>query len=573
MAASQHHQVVALKYRPDRFASLVGQSQVATALSNAILQGRVGHAYLFTGARGVGKTSTARIFAKCLNCLAGQTLDPCGDCDVCQSVSRGEDVDVIEIDGASNRGIDEIRQLRANVNVRPARARYKIYIIDEVHMLTTQAFNALLKTLEEPPSHVKFIFCTTDADKIPVTVLSRCQRFDFPPIRTREIVDRLRYIVANENREVDDAALELLARRAGGSMRDSQSLLEQLLSYGTGRIGVLDVHALLGTADNSLVLELAAAVATGNASAALGLVDKGIEAGVDAGQLAEQMLGVFRDIMAVLAGCGEDLLLHTAPDDMDQLRQIAGSTGVESVLAILQVFDQSLVRLRHSTWGRVVVETAVVRCCHLQNLDLIPKLIEQLYSGGPVSVAVPTMAVAAPTPPESKKKPLIGDKAGKPRPASAEGLAGAEPAGSARSDGVKESGVPSVSWDFSDLAASWRRLLSESRDVITEAAGHFDHISVAGDRMVVTLRSAYDAGLCNRPEPKKRLEQQLQAASGRPLRLEFVAVEKSAPAAIPPPALISNRQRIRQAEQNEYVKRAIELFDGEVKSVKPPPKA
>ena len=178
-----------MRYRPTDFDDLIGQSQVSTALRNAIQQNRVGHAYLFTGARGVGKTSSARIFAKCLNCQTGPTIKPCGKCDICDSVSYGEDVDVLEIDGASNRGIDEIRQLRANANVRPSRGRYKIYIIDEVHMLTVAAFNALLKTLEEPPAHVKFIFCTTDPEKIPITVLSRCQRFDFPPIQTQSIVE------------------------------------------------------------------------------------------------------------------------------------------------------------------------------------------------------------------------------------------------------------------------------------------------------------------------------------------------------------------------------------------------
>src|SRR6185436_14390277 len=183
-----------------------------------------GHAYLFTGARGVGKTSTARIFAKALNCVNGPTTSPCGVCDICQGIASGSDVDVIEIDGASNRGIDEIRQLRSNVNVRPSRARFKIYIIDEVHMLTQQAFNALLKTLEEPPEHVKFIFCTTDPEKIPITVLSRCQRFDFPPVNVESIVDRLNFIVQNEGATADADALRLLARRANGSLRDSQSL-------------------------------------------------------------------------------------------------------------------------------------------------------------------------------------------------------------------------------------------------------------------------------------------------------------------------------------------------------------
>src|SRR5258707_3952604 len=181
-APAGEYVVVARRSRPQNFTELVGQNQVSQALANAITTNRVGHAYLFTGARGLGKTSTARIFAKALNCVNGPTASPCGECDIWQGVASGGDVDVIEIDGASNRGIDEIRQLRSNVNVRPSRARFKIYIIDEVHMLTVPAFNALLKTLEEPPPHVKFIFCTTDPEKIPITVLSRCQCFDFPPV-------------------------------------------------------------------------------------------------------------------------------------------------------------------------------------------------------------------------------------------------------------------------------------------------------------------------------------------------------------------------------------------------------
>ena len=242
MPPSRQYVVVARRYRPQTFAELIGQEHVAQALSNAISTHRVGHAYLFTGARGVGKTSAARILAKALNCEQGPTPIPCNQCDICQSVSTGEDVDVLEIDGASNRGIDEIRQLRQNVNVRPSRARYKIYIIDEVHMLTREAFNALLKTLEEPPEHVKFIFCTTEPTKIPITILSRCQRFDFAGISTRSIQDRLQQIVATEGVEAEPEALEILARRAAGSMRDSQSLLEQLLAFASGRITVADVH-------------------------------------------------------------------------------------------------------------------------------------------------------------------------------------------------------------------------------------------------------------------------------------------------------------------------------------------
>src|SRR5438132_4031923 len=215
----EEYTVLARRYRPQQFSDLVGQEAVAQVLMNALQSNRVAHAYLFTGARGVGKTSTARILAKCLNCVAGPTTKPCGECELCRGIAVGEDIDVLEIDGASNRGIDEVREIRQNVQFRPSRARYKIYIIDEVHMLTPPAFNALLKTLEEPPAHVKFIFATTEVQKIPVTILSRCQRFDFAGISVPRIVERLRRVVADEKREADDEALEIIARRAGGSMR------------------------------------------------------------------------------------------------------------------------------------------------------------------------------------------------------------------------------------------------------------------------------------------------------------------------------------------------------------------
>ena len=228
--------VLARRYRPQQFADLVGQEPVAQALVNAIQTNRVAHAYIFTGSRGVGKTSAARILAKALNCVNGPTPTPCGVCEMCQAIASGEDTDVLEIDGASNNGVDHIRDLRANVHFRPSRSRFKIYIIDEVHMLTTQAFNALLKTLEEPPPHVKFVFATTDIHKVPITILSRCQRFDFGGISLERILQRLREIVAAENMQADDDALEAVARRAKGSMRDSQSLLDQLLAFASDRL-------------------------------------------------------------------------------------------------------------------------------------------------------------------------------------------------------------------------------------------------------------------------------------------------------------------------------------------------
>src|SRR5437879_4201836 len=281
---SQDYTVLARRYRPQQFADLVGQEPVAQALANAIESGRVAHAYLFTGARGVGKTSTARILAKALNCAQGPTRTPCDKCEICQSIASGEDVDVIEMDAASNRGIDEIREIRQTVRSRPSRSRYKIYIVDEVHMLTPAAFNALLKTLEEPPDHVKFIFATTEVQKIPITILSRCQRFDFAGIGTARIVERLRQVVAGEARQADDEALELIARRAGGSMRDAQSLLDQLLAFGSDRLTAEQVHGLLGTAQDDQVLALAAAVLDHDPGRALALLGRRVAAGLQLGE-------------------------------------------------------------------------------------------------------------------------------------------------------------------------------------------------------------------------------------------------------------------------------------------------
>src|SRR5947209_2818518 len=269
-APAQNYTVLARRYRPQQFADLVGQEAVAQALANAIASGRVAHAYLFTGVRGVGKTSAARILAKALNCVKGPTPTPCDQCESCKAIAEGEDIDVLEVNGADNRKIEHARAIVANVGTRPQKSRYKIYIIDEVHMPTGKSFNALLKTLEEPPPHVKFILATTDVQKIPLTILSRCQRFDFGGINTARILEQLKGIVAREGVKADDDALRIVARRAAGSMRDAQSLLEQLLSFGD-RLTVDVVHSILGTAADERVVEIAAAVLNKNAKRALDL--------------------------------------------------------------------------------------------------------------------------------------------------------------------------------------------------------------------------------------------------------------------------------------------------------------
>ena len=379
--------VVARRYRPQAFDELIGQEHVAQALKQAIAAGRVGHAYLFTGARGVGKTSAARILAKALNCTAsdGPTATPCGECDLCLAVAGGDDVDVIEIDGASNRGIDEIRQLRQNVAVRPSRSRFKIYIIDEVHMLTKEAFNALLKTLEEPPEHVKFLFATTEPNKIPITILSRCQRFDFAGIESGSIRRRLRQIAEAEGVAIDEEALQVLAMRAAGSMRDSQSLLEQLLAIASGSISGDDVNALLGVASAQRVAELAHRVVDRDAAAALAELDAAIAGGADPGQLIDQLLGYFRDVMTLCVGGTPDRLLFTLPGQADEAAAIGQRLGVATVLALLQVFDQTTQRMRVSLHTRTLAEMAIVRAATLDDLDDLAGLIAEVRSGAPTT--------------------------------------------------------------------------------------------------------------------------------------------------------------------------------------------
>jgi len=572
-ASGNDYVVVARRYRPQNFTELVGQNQVSHALGNAIATGRVGHAYLFTGARGVGKTSTARIFAKCLNCVNGPTDKPCGECDICQGIAAGEDVDVLEIDGASNRGIDEIRQLRQNVNVRPSRARFKIYIIDEVHMLTTPAFNALLKTLEEPPEHVKFIFCTTEADKIPITVLSRCQRFDFAPIETKSILARLEEIAKSEGVEADPDALQILARRAAGSMRDSQSLLEQLLSFGGKKIAVEDVHAMLGTAKSSRLAGITQSIIRRDAATALGEIDAAVREGVDLGQFAEQLVGYFRDVMAAHVGCSEDLLLHAAPNERPQLVEFGTQLGIQTLLAIVQILDQSVTRMRHSTHTRTLLEIALVRVCKLDDLDELPALLGQVRDGTlPVSNSAPNRASLSsgkPIAPVTPASPVTN-----PTPSPAAEKKTPDPAPLADNGEPQASEQPILTAEM--LPVLWKQALAAIEDMTRDFASKAESIAITGpNRVLVRHRKAYNKEQCEKPERKARLEQALSHAAGTEVRLDFellpeIPAGNGAPSAPPPSAAQSRQRRFKTAERNLLVRQAIEMFDGEIVNVVEP---
>ncbi|HSQ54482.1 MAG TPA: DNA polymerase III subunit gamma/tau, partial [Gemmata sp.] len=394
--AAGEYMVVARRYRPQQFADLIGQEHVASALVNALQSNRVAHAYLFTGARGVGKTSAARILAKALNCVKGPTPTPCDECDSCKAIAVGEDVDVLEIDGASNRGIEDARELRQNIAFRPTRSRFKIYIIDEVHMLTKDAFNALLKTLEEPPEHVKFIFATTEVQKIPITILSRCQRFDFAHIGPAKIFDQLKQIVTREGLEAEDDALKLIARRAGGSMRDSQSLLDQLLSSASGKLTSEQVNAVLGTAGDERVIELAAAILACDPNRALDLIANWVDRGLQIGELVDQLIGYWRSLMLVACGGPEVHELPVSPTQKAALTAQVGQTSLDAILAGLDIWTATRARLRDSPHAQVLLEMAVVRLSRLGDLLSVGELAQALRqtNAGPLGAALPGQKLA-----------------------------------------------------------------------------------------------------------------------------------------------------------------------------------
>jgi len=573
----QPYVVVARRYRPQTFAELVGQEHVAQALSNAIATQRVGHAYLFTGARGVGKTSAARILAKALNCEQGPAPVPCNRCDICLSVSTGDDVDVLEIDGASNRGIDEIRQLRQNVNVRPSRARFKIYIIDEVHMLTPPAFNALLKTLEEPPEHVKFIFCTTEPTKIPVTILSRCQRFDFAGIQTSSIALRLRQIVAAEGVEAADDALEVLARRAAGSMRDSQSLLEQLLAFSSGRITLDDVHGMLGTAGDQRLAALAGHLVDRNAAATLAELDAALREGVDVSQLLEQLFGYFRDSMIAAVGCPADLFLFAAAAGRQVVADVGKRVGLATLLAIMQIIDQALARLRYSTQGRIVAELALVRICHLEELDDLPGLIAQLQSGvagtsAPAGgVSRPSAASAAVSTGKKKYDPDLAAQQ-----TEVDTSLGATVVLSSR--GASATATPTrVALTAENATEIWTAALSRLSGLTAEQAKFFERAALAGpNHLVISFKPGYALAksLCERPDQLSRCQQALAEVTGHPVRVEFrIHQDESGggDSAVAVARTTSPHQRLLEIGKHPLVHRASELFGAQPIRVDDPP--
>jgi DNA polymerase-3 subunit gamma/tau len=370
--------VLARRYRSQRFDDVVGQNAIAHTLKNAIKTDRVAHAYLFTGTRGVGKTTMARILAKSLNCLSvdGPTVEPCLKCDSCAAVNTGEDIDVIEIDGASNRGIENVRELRQNAIYRPARARYKIYIIDEVHMLTAEAFNALLKILEEPPSHVKFIFATTEPNKVPATIQSRCQRFDFANISPADIIAQLKKILTEEKIKFEDDCIIILARLANGSMRDALSLVDQLISTGAEKLTVNMLEEFLGQPNREKIYELLEKVGSSDAAAALVCLDGLLNAGLSCIGVLDGFIESFRDMMVLKASAGEgNSLVILTQSEKDKLSKIADVFDIPALVYNVMLLEKLRWPVKNSDNPRALLEASLLRLALSEHFMSIPELL------------------------------------------------------------------------------------------------------------------------------------------------------------------------------------------------------
>jgi DNA polymerase-3 subunit gamma/tau len=385
--------VFARKYRPQRFEDVVGQQHVACTLQNAVRSGRVAHAYLFCGSRGVGKTTMARILARALNCKDGPTAEPCGECEACRRIATGDDMDVMEIDGASNRGIGEVRDLRQNVRLAPAHSRFKVYYIDEVHMLTEPAFNALLKTLEEPPAHVKFIFSTTDPQKLPDTVKSRCQRFDFHRVGDEGIVQVLEQVCEAEGLQMEVGAAAAIARAARGSVRDALGTLDQLAAFGE-KASMDDVLGVLGAVDRQVLAEIVDAAAAEEPAAALRAAHEALFSGTDVEDFADQLGEYLRDLL-VAACCGpEDPMLAGAMVDAETLKRQCELFTADQITYMVQLLREAKLRARRDTTGRIALELALVKMCRLADLVPLEEALGELSGGrpNPTGAAAPSRA-------------------------------------------------------------------------------------------------------------------------------------------------------------------------------------
>ena len=567
------YEVLARKWRPQQFGDVVGQEHVTRTLANAIRSNRVAHAYLMVGPRGIGKTSIARILAKALNCAQGPTEKPCDKCSACMEIMAGTQLDVQEIDGASNRGIDDVRALRETIRYMPS-GRFKIIIIDEVHQVTTDAFNALLKTLEEPPPQVKFIFATTEPQKIPATILSRCQRFDLRRIPLKLLMERLRLIAKAEEIELDEDALLAIARAAEGGLRDAESALDQLISFQGKRIAENDVLAVFGLVSRQALADLMTALLSGDMAAMIRLVEEWDRQGKDLQRLLFELLEYGRNLLVFIqvgAGVAE---LDLSAAQLETLKTQTSLTSPDRLLRMMDILTETWDRLRYALSKKTLLETALIRCARAATtvaLDEILAQVRALKSGGTPG--------GAPRPPSAAPGRVMEAR---PAPASA-------PARGPALDPVQDQPPPAEMNELAMLKKEWHALVERVGRSAPLAKGQLlDAFPAAVDGRRALI--GFDPEFADRmeqaamPRAHAALQKVLGEMLGRPMEVVFkvmpppagdcrVAAE-SAPAvsAKPPPAENAPAKELLKGKHKwmaqESVQKTLDMFNGRILDIK-----
>jgi DNA polymerase-3 subunit gamma/tau len=574
------YQVLARKYRPQRFSEVVGQEHVTRTLKNAIDQQRIAHGYIFSGHRGIGKTTIARILAMALNCRSSErpTAEPCGKCDSCVEIRAGSSVDVIEIDAATNRGIDEIRELREAARYRPARDRYKIYILDEAHQITDAAFNALLKTLEEPPGHIVFMMATTQPEDIPQTIRSRCQNFSFRAVKFDEIVSQLTSIAKKEKIDADPAALALLAEAGEGSMRDALSILDQVIAGSEGRVSAEQVQSLIGGVGTEILEQLLDTVKRGSANEALQLLDGQISSGQNPSHLAKQLVRLLRNVLVAKVAGSDSALLQISSDERARAGRIAEEFSEEDLARFLQIMLRTHDELGYRQEQRFHLELGVLKLVHAQRLLPLEQVLSQVAVEAPKAGSGARPETSAPLPArspgasagktESGVSPFAADRARKDRGPEPELSSPATEQSQVQPAAVAVARAPEPSDDARTILGRVIEGLENSGNHNLAATLENASVTLQGNELVVSLaQPASVIPYIMSLEQKGIATAAASAAAGRPIKLTLVGGASSAEAS-PPPRLPRNGGSARgRAVEDPVVRRMQEKFGAEIRTV------
>ncbi|MBA3882656.1 MAG: DNA polymerase III subunit gamma/tau [Chthoniobacterales bacterium] len=579
------YQVFARKYRPQTFDELVGQAHVTRTLKNAVEQNRLAHAYLFVGPRGIGKTSTARILAKALNCIHGPTVSPCGVCDSCKEIAGGNSLDVLEIDGASNNGVEQVRELRDNVRYAPSKGHFKIYIIDEVHMLTSAAFNALLKTLEEPPAHVKFIFATTEPQKVLPTILSRCQRFDLHRIPANLIADHLQYIARNEKVTLEPAAAHAIAKGADGGLRDAESMLDQLVAFCGERIAEEDVLSVFGFTSEQMVASFTDSILRGATAEALNLLHKEAENGKDMMKLMSDLIAYLRDLLVFKVkpdAVAEDL----NPELQQALVSQAGAIETDRLLELIDQFASAEGRMKWAPNKRLHFEVAVIKAIQTLEQVTLNEVIENLSAlrDGKAPQTLPGKTVMTPVSPAAARvnEPIHAPGASQKPLSKAPAARAIEKAIAHETTAAPSAstGGSDPAWPPIDAEALWQKAVDQIRARRPFIKGWIDSAKVLGQEgrsFLLGFPAEQKTAMDSIATPRNRefLESLLKEISGRDWTLKFSLKEglkveapkhdEERPSDGAPAKADKKNEAAMAFKDDPLIREALEIFKGEIK--------